>query len=346
MDPPPGRLPPAAASPKVVSFAAPKPRARPKATAPVRPVPKAPPIDDRLRAFKERLNEHGMNDYADKDDDRDIDDDTLIAMSLKAQNDPDGFEIFTPETRAKMEERDRAFDSLREAEMIRRGDLPPDGRRRPVDFEEAVLEQAKHHKIGIEVVAQPNEQKPSAKQQARRQGYETAHSNRMIARDPEEDLVPDRLVGRHPRPVGPEMNPYELPHRPEVLLENPDLLSRPAAQKVLLFLQKYQIKAARQRYTEADITDTFCRDITNEVSDLHRIVKTGNCIMCVYLVFTPLCIHCKFKRVVDKSTAKLAYSVYVWEGYAFTELMSEEEEKKLKEKAMANSTKLPMDVHQ
>ena len=51
--------------------------------------------------------------------------------------------------------------------------------------------------------------------------------------------------------------------------------------------------------------------------------------MCVYLIFTPLCIHCKFKRSDSGGERTPAeHRLYVWEGYAFTEVMSVEEEKR------------------
>lgn len=327
--------------------------ARSRSVVPV-PVPKAKArmteprlprtLDQRVEQFAQRINEHGVNDYADPEDNEEVDDETLMAMSRNFEKDPENYGFLTEKTRKALADRDEAFDRIREEQLIQKGVLPESGRRDPIEFEELVKRQMALHKINDVQVpdAMPGSSddrdaatpKPKAKHKpgAKRYGYETERSNLMIARDPD-DFEPDRLVGARPRPLS-RHDPYALPSLPSSLLSNPDLEYDERAQRVLSVLQKYQIRASRKLYYEADV-EAFRREICKEVSDEYKVVRTNQCIMCIYLIFTPLCIYCKFSRRRDAERCKTTEDcpsdmrLYAWEGYAFTELMSEEETKRL-----------------
>lgn len=319
----------------VPKLAVPKPKA--KAT---NVTPKS--VDERIQAFKDRLNEAGMNDYADDESDAQLDDETLLAMVNRSEGDPEKFRFLTKETIRRIEQREEAFEKLREEELVRKGILPETGRREPVEFEDAIRAQATMHKIPIQVIPKPaavaNDDDGFVREpiinkpKSRRHDYDTDKSNLMIARDPNQDIEPDRLLGAKPRPLGPR-DPYELPALPTSLLRRPELADDDRTARVLAVLQKYQIRAARKTYYESDI-ETFRREIEREVSDEYKVVCTNQCIVCIYLIFTPLCIYCKFSRKMQPSGADRdiprEHRLYYWEGHAFTELMSDEEEPTVK----------------
>lgn len=320
------------------------PLPKPKAKV-VLPVPVAGPprtLEERVKHFSDRLNEYGMNDYADPEEHGDVDDETLMAMSRKFEKDPENFRFLSEKTIKTLAARDEAFEKLREQELIQKGILPESGKRDPIEFEDLIKKQMEMHKMDTSHLPEampgqthgtppPPPPVGKAKPGTKKYGYETDKSNLMIARDPENDYEPDRLIGSRPRPLG-KHNPYELPPFPTSLLSRPELAEDERTAKVLSVLQKYQIRASRAFYYEADI-EKFRQDIRKDISDEYKVVRTNQCIMCIYLVFTPLCIHCKFVRRRDKEKSldcEPDSRLYAWEGYAFTEIMSEEETKRLR----------------
>lgn len=346
MDPPPvtgkridrGAPQAAAAAPRSRSVV-PVPIPKPKAKTSVEP--RGPrTLDERVAHFAQRLNEYGINDYAEPEDHEDVDDETLMAMSRNFEKDPENYGFLTDKTRKALADRDEALDKIREEHLIQKGILPEGGKRDPIEFEELVKKQMAMHKIeDVQVpdaVPGGSKEDASAKPKSRgsrRYGFETEKSNLMIARDPEQDYEPDRLIGSIPRPLS-RHDPYALPSLPSSLLSNPELEHDERTHRVLSVLQKYQIRASRKLYYEADI-ETFRKEIGKEVSDEYKVVRTNQCIMCIYLIFTPLCIHCKFARRRDAEKTSSGdcpapMRMYAWEGYALTEIMTDEETKRLR----------------
>ena len=322
-----------AAAPQPAPPAAPKAKAKPKLS--------PEQIEQGIAALKERVREWGANDYVDEDNDFDgIDDEVLMELSARQEADPENFTLLDQETLEKIEARDARLDALREQELVKRG--IPEGRREPVSFEEAISAQLRHHSESIGMKPPPPVVAASAKHAAtpgsgpaKRAapplsvplGYSKPRENLMIYRDPEEDARPDRLAGRKPMPLS-KIDRDALPLAPDHLLPDKAILGHSAVQQVLSILQKYQIRAGRDLFFEADIEEVFCRKMAHHVSDLYERRKTSTCIMCVFFITTPIFVHCKFKRRPDAERKRRSFEhpIYSWEGYAFTVTQSDEDE--------------------
>lgn len=304
-----------------------KPTAKPK------PKPTKEEIDAGIRRFIEKANETCENDYAAEEDD-DIDyrdeipDEALMELAQREEEDPENFSILRPEARRRMEEREETIRKLTEKHSgdKRKGEQHTAG----VSFEDAIEAQLKTHKLTVNI--EPPKPGSAKKEESKltipaaaisKNGFEMPKDNLMIYRDPETSTIPDRLVGRKPLPLS-LIDKDMLPATPESLLPDIAILNHPSIQQVVSLVQKFQIKASKQLYYEADVMEVFYKPIRSKVSDTYELRRSSRGLMLVFLVATPVCIHCKFVRRPEKEVDK--NQVYSWGGYAFTLLQEEEED--------------------
>ena len=298
-----------------------KPKASPK------PKPSKEQVEEGIRRFIERANEMGTNDYVEDEDLDTIPDESLVELVKRGEQDPDTFSILRPETRRRMEEREKEIDRLEERHSHAKKKAGAEGKN--VSFEDTIEAQAKTHGITIRQAPQARIPAAAAATTAAdsavhsRSCFEMPKDNLWVYRDPEDNFAPDRLAGRVPMPLS-LIDKDTLPTTPEALLPNKGILDHPAVQQVVSAVQKFQIKAAKQLYHETDVMDVFYRPMKAKVSDTYALRRSERALMCVFLVVTPVCMHCKFVRRPELEKDK-KIPIYSWAGYAFTLLKDEED---------------------
>jgi hypothetical protein len=305
----------------VAAFGSLKPKVAPK------PKPSKEQVEEGIRRFIERANEMGTNDYVEDGDLDSIPDEALLELARRQEEDPESFSILRPETRRRMEEREEEIDKLEEKHAS--GKRKTAGEGKNVSFEDAIEAQAKTHGIKIRQKAQektpPAAATPTTRPPAKSSmsAFEMPKDNLMIYRDPEASSAPDRLAGRTPLPLS-MIDKDMLPPTPEALLPDKKILDHPSIQQAISAVQKFQIKAAKQLYYETDVMEVFYKPMKARVSDTHTLRRSPKGLMCVFLVTTPVCMHCKFVRRPELEKDK--NPIYSWAGYAFTLLKEEDEE--------------------